>query len=1329
MTLNVDTIYYLTPVQHGMLHHSQLAAGSGVYVEQFTCLLEGALDEERFAQAWAAVAQGHDVLKTRFVRLRDAQPLQVVLREVRLPLARADWSALDAQAQARRFEALLASDRAAGLDLDAAPLMRIQLMALGPQRWRFLWTWHHAILDGWSMPILLGEVFRHYAGEPGNGPPRPDFRHYAAWRRQQDMQPARTFWTDQLRGLHEALAWAPAVCPPPTQRAAGPLALFDAAMPQAWSAAAARLCRTQRITLNTLCQGAWSLLLALYGDSRDLCYGMVVSGRNAGLAGADAMVGIFINTVPMRVRLDTGVTAGAWLRDLQQDIQAAESHSILPLADIQQCSEMPRGQALFDTVYVFENYPGQAQFQRMVSALGLRVEDVRAVEQTHYRLALIVLPGDTLQFHFAYDPARFSAEAVREIGRQFAALLARLVDDGEVHVRQLALHAEPLPALPPPSMQHCAQSLLDCVRTHAARTPARLALVGGTATTGLSYGELLQRCEAAQQRWLALGFKPGERVVLPCDPESCDAQALVQLLSALALGLECIWAGASGDTPEGDYASLRLPGTDDAASVDGPDASRPDRGACWLRSQGEAGRRTLLRYTQQQLLQAAQAFAAACPVGTAHGMAFADTWSAGRALWHALMGLASGLSLHGLCISPGEDFVAQVALAHDPWHTVVLDPQRTRLLGEVPATDVGAIDCEHWIVDAQSLSARGAARLRALNESAAIVCEWHSPGTSLPHLRWQHADASTGPSALACVPGSRLDVIDMNGHPAAPFARGRLRISGASVPAAVMVRQALPGAAQGWTLDEPLHCVDAWPAWRTPQGFFAALAPEAGPTPMSPGRADASAALPDPSGDAIERGLQEIWSALLKRDGIQPHHNFFELGGQSLLAAVMLFQIEEKLGVAVEMARFFEAPTIVQLAQRIRSGTATRVEPDLAEEARLPADIAPPAAVAASDNFAAPSHVLLTGATGFLGAHLLAQLLANTGAVVHCLVRAPDATAALQRIVQAMQAQEVWVPAHAGRIVAVPGNLEQPQLGLDADVFDRLAQQIDAIYHNAALINFVYPYSLLKRVNVDATTDVLRLACQHHAKPVHYISTAGVLDRKAAQLDEVLALPLHDQLPDGYDQSKWVAEQRVAEAGRRGLPVTIYRPGRIVGSASTGRMNTDDLFCRLIKGIALFGKAPRGVGFDNVLPVDLVSRIIVEASSRPGARGQAVHVLNPHWHSFDEVVALIESRGYSLEHLAFGDWLEQLDVHVRRNTDHPLAMLIPALRRLNPQTDASVGRQLPISIHRMQVLAPQALAAGLQPTINWLKRCIEHFESSGYLTPPKSPPFATTKYT
>ncbi|MBB2488113.1 hypothetical protein H5407_23040, partial [Mitsuaria sp. WAJ17] len=830
MNPNVDTIHYLSPLQHGMLHHSRLDPRSGVYVEQFSCLLRGELDWDRFCQSWQAVAQRHDVLKTLFMRLQEAQPLQVVLKSVQLPITQLDWSGLDPLQQQVRFEDLLHSDRVQGFDAGRPPLMRLHLVRLGGQQTRFLWTYHHAILDGWSMPIVLSEVFEHYAGR-GAGQPRParDYRHYLAWLRQQDVPAAMDFWKAQLAGYRQALRWAPSVQPADADTLAPRrLGHWQGTMPASWVQEAQQLCRSSRLTLNTLCQAAWALLLALHGGQDELCYGMVVSGRNPALVGVERMVGLFINTLPMRVKLDAQASVQDWLQGLQQQSQEVEARAYSALSEVLACSELPRQQALFDAIYVFENYPGQAAFRELVAAQGLEVDDIRALEETSYGLALIVLPGESLQFTLSHDQALFSHEAVASLGQQFQALLGRLVAQPQAVLGSIGLitesaeTAEPRPSdLQAAPAEATAPSLLALLEQQARRHPQDLALQA--AGLRCSHAALLEACHQGLAAWQAQDLQPGDRVLLWPD-ELAPVQSLAMLLSGMAAGLDCLWPAqdqptspprlpqdltprlsvfAGTTSPEGatligasrSWSALLAEGLSQAARPG--DASA---GACSLLDSlaepgtaGTAGTR-LLRYTQAQLVQAL--YSAEDGEGAGAPQLAASHWLSGSALWSALRALLQGGTLHTLAVAELEALLQGEPTEAPAFDTLLLSPRQARRLDLLPAPAPSAppLALRRWSVDAAALSPAGQQRLQRLAPGAQLQRAWHQPAHSLPHALVLGAGEAL---ALQAMPGTDLRLRDLHQQPAGPFARGLLQLAGASVPSLLRI-EGQGATASGW---------------------------------------------------------------------------------------------------------------------------------------------------------------------------------------------------------------------------------------------------------------------------------------------------------------------------------------------------------------------------------------------------------------------------------------------------------------------------------------------------------------------------------------------------
>jgi amino acid adenylation domain-containing protein/thioester reductase-like protein len=425
--------------------------------------------------------------------------------------------------------------------------------------------------------------------------------------------------------------------------------------------------------------------------------------------------------------------------------------------------------------------------------------------------------------------------------------------------------------------------------------------------------------------------------------------------------------------------------------------------------------------------------------------------------------------------------------------------------------------------------------------------------------------------------------------------------------------------------------------------------------------------------NAIEEIIAGIWIEILGVSRIDVHADFFELGGSSLTATRLVYAIRAALDVDIPLRALFATPTVAGLAEavaEIRKGPAAAALPVMTVQALAAEAVLDPVIAAATPPTPWPasgSNVLLTGASGFLGAFLLAEILRQMPAVrVYCLVRAVSAEAGARRLCKRLVSYGLWEEPFANRIVAQPGDLAKPSFGLSPGEWQRLGSTIEAIYHNGAWVNLFYAYSTLKPTNVLGTQEVLRLAALGPVKPVHYVSTTGVFFSTGGaapeRVGEETGLEEIAGLIGGYAQSKWVAEKLVRLAGQRGLPVTIYRPGRIGGHSRTGRGNADDLLFRILQGSLQLGCAPDLGSQVELSPVDYVSRALVHLSLRPASAGETFHLINPRLVSWDQMLAWLGELGQPLQKLPWNDWLLALNRAAERSTDNALYPLMPVLR-------------------------------------------------------------------
>ncbi|GJM23219.1 MAG: hypothetical protein DHS20C15_31340 [Planctomycetota bacterium] len=425
-----------------------------------------------------------------------------------------------------------------------------------------------------------------------------------------------------------------------------------------------------------------------------------------------------------------------------------------------------------------------------------------------------------------------------------------------------------------------------------------------------------------------------------------------------------------------------------------------------------------------------------------------------------------------------------------------------------------------------------------------------------------------------------------------------------------------------------------------------------------------------PPRSPLEAQLTQLMSEVLGVEPLSLHDDFFERGGHSLLAIRLVARVNEALNIELPLRAVFSEPTPARLAVCVEllqgGGTLDTLEPtrcvNLRKEARLDDDIRPRAPTRA----APPREILLTGATGFLGAFLLRELLEQTDARLHCLVRARDADGARARLLANLERYELWPASRAdefaARLVPLAGDLGSAQLGLSDDHFAQLAASLDLIYHSGASVNFFHDYAKLEAPNVGGTRELLRLACRERATPFHFVSTIGVLAAPHAatlsELPEDIALDDFADLQGGYEQSKWVAEQLVHEAGRRGLPVAVYRPGRIVGHAHTGVGNLDDVGSRVLRGCLELGAAPAIDTPVDMTPVDFVAGAIAHISLHSATTSRAYHLVNPERVPLSQVFEWARDEGHALQSLEWQAWLDEVARHVAQ---HPASTLTPLL--------------------------------------------------------------------
>jgi amino acid adenylation domain-containing protein/thioester reductase-like protein len=436
----------------------------------------------------------------------------------------------------------------------------------------------------------------------------------------------------------------------------------------------------------------------------------------------------------------------------------------------------------------------------------------------------------------------------------------------------------------------------------------------------------------------------------------------------------------------------------------------------------------------------------------------------------------------------------------------------------------------------------------------------------------------------------------------------------------------------------------------------------------------------------MQAGMSHLWSSVLKTGRVGLDDDFFALGGNSLLASEMLAQARALFGLSPKYIRqltrsLLRDPTLRSFAAAAQDARAGRLA---ADDASQRIDFAREAALTfplrndagPRPDWQRPREILLTGSTGFLGIHMLRELLAGTTARVHCLVRAADSAHARKRIMRAARRYEVGV-LDADRVIPVPADLAAGDLGLSAATFDELARTVDVIHHVGALVNFTYPYEQLRAANVTGTAELIRLAGRYRGIPVNYVSTAAVLAGFGAMgvrdVTEYTPLAYGDHLCVGYLETKFVAEELVRNAGEAGLPVTIYRPLDIAGDHRTGVWNTTTEIYALIRFMTETGVAPDIDLALDLVPADICAAAIRHISARVPASGRTYHLASPKHALLEFLVDRLREHGYAITEIPYSEWVDELLRTAAADPAHPMTPFLPLFIDRCPDSELTVA--------------------------------------------------------
>jgi amino acid adenylation domain-containing protein/non-ribosomal peptide synthase protein (TIGR01720 family) len=643
---DAETLLPPSPLQEGLLFHALDDDQPGVYVQQITVALDGKVDRQAFEAAWDGVLRRHDALRASFHRSEhDGHAYSVVHRDLHCPVEWLDWADLDLMDVEDRWQRLLREDRARGFWLHRPPLMRLHVVRFGDSTWRVLWSHHHLLLDGWSLPLVLGDVIACYRavidGVPLPELPAGSYADYVAWQSGRDRTAARAHWRDLLRGFDTPSPMllpspAPALSPEAPIETHGEVAFT---MPEAVTNALSAMARANHLTLSLIGQCWWAYLVARFSGRRDVVFGVTVAGRSAPLRSIETTAGLFINTLPMRIAVPAGCTLLEMAGRVHHASAALTEHEDIRLVDVQQLADIPHGAQLFDSILIFQNYPLGKTLADLPMA-DFVVRDVQAVERTHYPLACFITPGKQLHVKIVYDARRFSREGVE-----------RLLEHGRrallVTAETPAKPLEAVHAFPRYELEHLVQAtdgpdddqewvpLHERIARVAARDPDRTAVVCGA--NALSYGELAQRSSRLARALAGCGIVAEDRVGLylersvdmvvamlgvlqsgaayvPLDPRFPRARLELMLAESAARALVTQSKRAAGPPP-GAGTGLLLVDLDDLAQCEisgarTPAVVHPESLAYVIHTSGSTGKPKGVQVPHGALCNVVKSFAA-----------------------------------------------------------------------------------------------------------------------------------------------------------------------------------------------------------------------------------------------------------------------------------------------------------------------------------------------------------------------------------------------------------------------------------------------------------------------------------------------------------------------------------------------------------------------------------------------------------------------------------------------------------------------------------------------------------------------------------------------
>ncbi|WP_176522387.1 non-ribosomal peptide synthetase [Bacillus toyonensis] len=1314
---DVIDIYGLSPLQKGILFHTlydQDDEHSFSYIVQVGFLLGGQLDVATFEKAWEYVIHRHEVLRSVFVWEEIEKPIQAVYQRVPFTIHQEDWSAHSHEERAKKLQQFLNADRRKGFLLNEAPLMRVTAIKEAKEETRIIWTHHHILLDGWSVSLVFSEVMEVYLkmirGELLNLPKSLPYKKYIQWINKQDQNQTEEFWKEELKGFYAPTPLAMERNDQGQEKGYGECVYQ---ISEELTENLQEWVRNSRLTLNTLVQGAWAYLISRYSGESDIVFGVTSSGRPTDLMGAENMVGLFINTLPTRIRLTDNTSVVDWLRKIQMKEMERRQYEYSPLVDIHGWSEVPRSSTLFHTLYVFENYPIQGERNA-----HLRLLEVQSAEQTNYPLTLITVPGKEITLKLMYDRHYFDEETMHRIQGHLSQTLIQMTKNSAAKLSEITYltpeeRAQLLERWNETKVEYPKERVIqDLFEQQVAQVPNSIALV--YKEQQLTYRELneqanqlahyLQKKGVGTESMVGicversiemivgiLGILKAGGAYVPFDP-AYPEQRLHYILRNANIKTMVSQISTKWWLPE-DVESICLDEEQYILSqecIANPTINvTPENLAYVIYTSGSTGNPKGVLLEHKGLCNLVHVGMNLLHINQNSRVIQFSSFSFDASVFEIFTSLVSGGTLY-MCsqddimpIEPLTTFLQKNKITH-----ALLPPAVLNILNELDFKDLKTVisagaPCneqlaQRWSKKYVFINGYGPTEASVFTTFGMYDGKGKPPiGRPLPNLEVYVLDKSQQPVSIGevgelYVGGTgiargylnrpELTEASFITHPFAKDSNARLYRSGDLVKylpdgnidyigridnqvkirsfrielgeietllgkhpmiteVAVVVSEdksgdkrlvayvAGDGNAQQWRK----YAETFLPNYMVPSHFVKLDA-----LPLTINGKVNTKALPKwehsiqnikpymPPRNEIETKLVKIWSKVLgvEESIIGVNDSFFELGGHSLkIMATLVKTLSEGWNVTIK--DYYELQTISKIAEKINNESRIYSQSDASKIQFL----TPPKKKINKErkSFNPHSELLLTGATGYLGTHLLEQLLDTTKCKVYCLVRGKNDEDAKIRLLEKLKFYFKNKFKHYDALVdnqlfILSGDIAEKNFGLDKKVYENLNKSITTVIHTAALTKHYGDYTEFERANILSVKEILKFVGNN--KQLHHVSTTSVSGEFTLGKEEIIFRESDFYINQNYEynvyiKSKFLAEHEIFKAVSKGTDATIYRVGNLTNRYCDGQHQSnieDNAFMSKLKFILQYGVVTNKLLSNKIefTPIDYCSRVITK---------------------------------------------------------------------------------------------------------------------------------------